>query len=183
MEFVTTGIAGLYAVHLKKLEDERGLFARTFCKNEFKQIGFDKEFVQFNHSYNKYKGTVRGMHFQHQPYGESKLIRCIQGAVYDVAVDLRAGSPTFLQHVGIELSAENMNSILIPEGFAHGFQTLEDNSALIYHHTAYYTPLAEDGLRYDDPALNIAWKLPAVQVSEKDRNYKLIDHNFKGINI
>jgi len=181
VEFIASDIEGLYTIRLKKLEDERGLFARTYCKNEFKQIGFDKEFVQFNHSFNKYKGTIRGMHFQNAPYCEFKLIRCIQGAVYDVAVDLRKDSPTFLKHFGVELSADNMVSILIPEGFAHGFQTLEDNSALIYHHTQYYTPNADAGFRFNDPALNIQWQLPAVMVSEKDRSYQLIDNNFKGI--
>jgi dTDP-4-dehydrorhamnose 3,5-epimerase len=181
MEFIPAYIEGLYVIHLKKLEDERGLFARTFCKNEFSQVGFNKEFVQFNHSLNKKKGTVRGMHFQNVPYGETKLIRCVQGSVYDVAVDLRKKSPTFLQHFGVELSAENMISMLIPEGFAHGFQTLEDNSALIYHHTQYYTPEAEVGVRFDDPALNVHWKLPAVMMSSKDKSYKLIGKNFKGI--
>jgi dTDP-4-dehydrorhamnose 3,5-epimerase len=183
MEFITTGINGLYAVQVKKLEDERGLFARTFCKNEFKQIGFDKEFVQFNHSFNRYKGTVRGMHFQQAPYAETKLIRCIQGAVYDVAVDLRKDSPTFLQHFGMELTEENMLSVLIPEGFAHGFQTLQHNSSLIYHHTQFYTPNADAGICFDDSALNIDWPLPAVMVSHKDRSYKMIDNNFKGITI
>jgi len=181
MEFIPANIEGLYIIQLKKLEDERGLFARTFCKNEFRQIGFNKEFVQFNHSFNKYKGTIRGMHFQHPPYTETKLIRCVQGAVYDVAVDLRAGSPTFLHHFGIELNAENMTSILIPEGFAHGFQTLEDNTALIYHHTEFYTAGADDGIGYNDPALKIAWQLPGVNISEKDKNYKPADKNFKGI--
>ena len=183
MEFTATHIEGVYIIGLKKLEDERGLFARTFCKNEFKQIGFDKEFVQFNHSFNKYKGTIRGMHFQQPAYSETKLIRCIQGAVYDVAVDLRTGSATFLQYFGIELSAQNMKSILIPEGFAHGFQTLEDDTALIYHHTQYYTPGADAGVRFDDPALHIDWKLPATMVSEKDKSYKMIDQKFKGITI
>lgn len=183
MNFETTNIAGLFTVQLKKLEDERGFFTRTFCKNEFKQVGFNKEFVQFNHSYNKLKGTIRGMHFQYAPFCETKLIRCIQGAVYDVAVDLREGSPTFLQHVGVELTAQNMTSILIPEGFAHGFQTLEDNTALIYHHTEFYTAGADGGLRYNDPALNIIWKLPAAQLSEKDKNYNLAEKNFKGIKI
>jgi dTDP-4-dehydrorhamnose 3,5-epimerase len=181
MEFIPAEIKGLFAIRVKKLEDERGLFARTFCKNEFRQIGFEKEFVQFNHSFNKHKGTVRGMHFQNAPYSETKLIRCIQGSVYDVAVDLRKGSPTFLQHFGIELSAENMLSILIPEGFAHGFQTLQDNSALIYHHTQYYTPGADAGFCFNDPALAINWKLPAVMLSSKDKSYKPIDNNFKGI--
>ena len=183
MEFTATHIEGLYIIGLKILEDDRGFFARTFCKKEFKQIGFDKEFVQFNHSYNKFKGTIRGMHFQNVPYAETKLIRCIQGAVYDVAVDLREGSPTFLQHFGVELSAENMTGILIPEGFAHGFQTLEDNTALIYHHTEYYTSAADNGLCYNDPALQINWRLPAVYVSEKDKNYKPAYKNFKGIKI
>lgn len=180
MEFIKTDIEGLYVVSLKKLEDDRGIFARTYCKKEFAEIGFDKEFVQFNHSLNRHKGTVRGMHFQRPPFAETKLIRCVQGAVYDVAVDLRKGSPTFLQHVGIELNEDNMFSMLIPEGFAHGFQTLKDNSALIYHHTAYYTPQADDGIRHDDPALGIQWKLPPVYVSEKDKAYKNIDHHFQG---
>ena len=123
----------------------------------------------------------RRWHFQQAPYGETKLIRCIQGSVYDVSVDIREGSPTFLKHFGVELSAENMISLLIPEGFAHGFQTLEDNTTLIYHHTQYYTPDVDAGLRFDDPALNIKWALPPVMVSEKDRSYKPIDNNFKGI--
>lgn len=183
MEFNPTDIKGLYSISLNKLEDERGLFARTYCKQAFKKIGFDKEFVQFNHSCNKYKGTIRGMHFQQMPYSETKLIRCIQGAVYDVSVDLRKGSPTFMQHYGINLSAENMISILIPEGFAHGFQTLSENAILIYHHTEYYTPTADSGIRYNDPALGINWPLTPAAVSEKDKTYTLIDAQFKSIKI
>ena len=183
MEFISTPIEGLYIVRPKKLQDDRGMFARTYCKKEFDSIGFDKEFVQFNHSFNKNKGTIRGMHFQQQPFAEAKLIRCIQGSVYDVAVDLRKNSPTFLQHVGVELSAENMLSIFIPEGFAHGFQALENDSGLIYHHTQYYTPSADAGVRYNDPALDIHWPLDAVAVSEKDKTYNPIDHHFKGIKI
>ena len=181
MEFIASHIDGLYTVLLKKLEDDRGLFARTYCKNEFKKIGFDKEFVQFNHSFNKLKGTIRGMHFQQMPFAETKLIRCVQGAIYDVAVDIRKNSPTYLQWFGAELTAENMVSVLIPEGFAHGFQTLKNDSALIYHHTAFYTPQADAGIRFDDAAININWKLPAVNISAKDKNYPLIDKNFKGI--
>jgi dTDP-4-dehydrorhamnose 3,5-epimerase len=183
LKFCKTGLEGLYTITLNKLQDERGLFARTFCKNEFKQIGFDKEFVQFNHSFNKHKGTIRGMHFQNVPYSETKLIRCVQGSVFDVAVDLREGSPTFLKYFATQLSAENMDSILIPEGFAHGFQTLEDNTALIYHHTEYYTPNADAGIRFDDKTVNIKWELPPVFASPKDNAYKLIDKNFKGIKI
>lgn len=178
MEFLATNIIGLYTIHLQKIKDDRGLFARTYCKNEFKEIGFDKEFVQFNHSFNKLKGTIRGLHFQQMPFAETKLIRCVQGAVYDVAVDLRKNSPTYLQWFAAELSAENMVSVLIPEGFAHGFQTLENDSALIYHHTAFYTPSADAGIRFDDPSINISWKLPAVNVSNKDKSYPIIDNNF-----
>lgn len=183
MEIIETNIQGVYIVKVKKITDDRGIFARTYCKNEFAKAGFNKEFVQFNHSYNKYKGTIRGMHFQQPPYSETKLIRCVQGAVLDVAVDIRQGSPTFLQHVSVELSAGNMQSILIPEGVAHGFQTLEDDTSLIYHHTQFYTPAADAGLRYDDPALHINWPLPPVQVSDKDKQYNLTDKNFKGISI
>jgi dTDP-4-dehydrorhamnose 3,5-epimerase len=183
LKFYKTELEGLYTISLNKLIDERGLFARTFCKDEFKQIGFDKEFVQFNHSFNKHKGTIRGMHFQNAPYSETKLIRCVQGSVFDVAIDLRERSSTFLKYFGMILSAENMDSILIPEGFAHGFQTLEDNTSLIYHHTQYYTAHADAGIRFDDKTLNIKWKLPPAFVSSKDNTYNLIDKNFKGIKI
>ena len=181
MEINASDIKGLYTVSVNKQEDERGFFARTFCKNEFEKIGFDKTFVQFNHSFNKEKGTIRGMHFQQPPFSETKLIRCVQGAVFDVAVDLRKDSPTFLKWFGVELSEENTVSVLIPEGFAHGFQTLRNGSALIYHHTEFYVPGADGGLRFDDPAINIEWKLPLTAISEKDKNYPLLDKNFKGL--
>ena len=183
MQFIETPLKGLYLIQLKILKDDRGFFARTFCKEQFSTIGFDKEFVQFNHSFNTLKGTIRGMHYQKPPFAETKLIRCTQGSVYDVAVDLRKGSPTYLQSFGVELSAENMICILIPEGFAHGFQTLEDNTSLIYHHTSYYTPNTEGGVRYDDTALNIPWPLPPINISLKDLSYLLIDQNFKAINL
>jgi dTDP-4-dehydrorhamnose 3,5-epimerase len=181
MEFIETPLKGLYVIHHEILKDDRGLFARTFCKEESKKIGFNKEFIQFNHSFNRSKGTIRGMHFQTAPYTETKLIRCIQGKVYDVAIDIRENSPTFLEYFGVELSAENMFSIFIPEGFAHGFQTIEDDTTLIYHHTQVYSPQADSGLRYDDVALGIEWQLTPTNVSEKDKNYKLIEKNFKGI--
>lgn len=123
------------------------------------------------------------MHYQKPPFAETKLIRCVQGSVYDVAVDLRKDSPTYLQSFGAELSAENMTCILIPEGFAHGFQTLEDNTALIYHHTNYYTPNTEGGVRFDDTALNITWQLPPVNISPKDLLYPLINQNFEAISL
>ena len=183
MEFIETPLEGLFLIRHKIFEDDRGLFARTFCKDEFSKIGFDKEFLQFNHSFNINRGTLRGMHFQAPPFSETKLIRCVQGKVYDVAVDLRRNSPTFLQHYGIELSSENLYSILIPEGFAHGFQTVEDNSALIYHHTQKYTPLADAGIRYNDKKLGINWPLMAINVSEKDKTYPLINNQFNGLEL
>jgi len=181
MKFIETPLRGLYVINPKVIEDDRGFFFRSYCKGEFAEILFQQDFVQFNHSFNKKKGTLRGMHFQKMPYSESKLIRCVQGSVYDVAVDLRKDSPTFLQHFGVILSAENKSSILIPIGFAHGFQTLEDNSALIYHHTEYYTPGSDCGLRYNDERLKINWPLPIVNLSQKDKLHPLIDNNFEGI--
>lgn len=180
MIFEETKLKGAYIISLQLLTDNRGGFTRTFCKKEFEQIGHKKEFVQLNHSYNTHKGTIRGMHFQLPPHQEIKLIRCIKGSVLDVIVDLRKDSETFLQHISIELSAENKKMIYVPENFAHGFQTLEDNCELIYHHTEFYTPQADSGLRFDDPALAINWPLPPVMVSDKDKNYKLINNNFKG---
>lgn len=176
MIFEETYLKGAYVVSLELVNDERGGFARTFCKKEFSKINHSKEFVQINHSYNTHKGTVRGMHFQVAPYQEIKLIRCVKGAVLDVIVDLRKNSPTFLKHFAIELSEENKKMIYVPEDFAHGFQTLTKNAELIYHHTQYYTPGSDSGIRFDDPTLNIKWPLEAVMVSNKDKNYKLIDN-------
>ena len=181
MNFFPTPLAGAYTVEPTLFIDHRGWFARTYCKNEFAEIGHTKEFVQMNQSYTKEKGTLRGMHFQHPPFREIKLVRCITGAVYDVIVDLRAGSSTFLQWFGTELSAVNHKMLYIPEGFAHGFQTLEKDSALLYHHTEFYTPDAEGGLRYDDPALSLTWPLPVAVISERDARHPLVDKNFKGI--
>lgn len=174
MKFVETDLQDLYIVEFKLFKDDRGFFARTFCKEEFAKINFDKEFVQFNHSYNRLKGTIRGMHYQTPPFGETKLIRCVKGSVYDVVVDFRKKSPTYLKSIAIELSELNMACILIPEGFAHGFQTLEDDTSLIYHHTNFYTPKSEGGIRYDDPKLNIHWPLKPMNISPKDLSYSLL---------
>lgn len=183
MEFIKTYLEGLYVIKHHVHSDDRGLFSRTFCKQEFNSIGFNKEFVQFNHSFNLKKGTLRGMHFQNIPFCEYKLIRCIAGSVFDVAVDVRKNSPTFLQHFSIELSSSNFLSILIPEGFAHGFQTLQDNTSLIYHHTQFFNNKSDSGLLYNDSLLSINWPLPIVNLSDKDKSYKNIDHNFKGIEL
>jgi dTDP-4-dehydrorhamnose 3,5-epimerase len=181
MKFIETSLASAYIIDLEPLRDERGLFARTFCQKEFAKIGFDKQIVQINHSITRQKGAIRGMHYQRPPASEKKIIRCVQGTVFDVMVDLRAGSPTFLQWHGVELSKDNMRMVYIPDGFAHGFQTLAENSELIYLHSAFYSPEYEHGLRFDDPALTIDWPLPAGVISTKDQSYSLIDYNFKGI--
>jgi dTDP-4-dehydrorhamnose 3,5-epimerase len=183
MNFVETPIAGAYYIELEPFLDERGLFVRTFCQRELAQIGFHKQIVQINHSVTRQKGTIRGMHYQLQPASETKLIRCVQGKVFDVMVDIRAGSPTFKQWCGVELSKDNMRMVYIPEGFAHGFQTLTDNTELIYHHSAFYNQELERGLRYNDVALSIKWPLPVRSISSKDQSYPGIDSNFKGIEI
>lgn len=181
MTFTETALKGSYIISLTPFNDDRGWFARTYCKNEFAAIGHHKEWVQMNHSFTKEKGTVRGMHFQHQPFSEIKMVRCISGAVLDVIVDIRKDSPTFLQHVSVELSAANKKMMYIPEGFAHGFQTLEDNTELIYHHSEFYKPGVEGGLKYNDPLFNIQWPLPIINLSERDNTHPLLDENFKGI--
>jgi dTDP-4-dehydrorhamnose 3,5-epimerase len=181
MHFHETGLAGAYIIDLEPFQDERGLFARTFCKREFEQIGHHKEFVQFNHSHSSTAGTLRGLHFQHPPFSEIKLIRCIKGAVWDVIVDIRQDSPTFLEHIGVELSESNMRMIYVPAGFAHGFQTLEDHTELIYHHTAYYAPEAEGGLYYKDLRLGIQWPLEPTVLSDKDQKHASMTNSFNGI--
>jgi len=181
MKFIEAPLSGAYVIELEPIRDERGFFARTFCQQEFSQIGFHKQIVQINHSVTRIKGAIRGMHYQRPPACETKLIRCVQGGVFDVMVDLRTDSPTLLHHYGVELSKDNMRMISIPEGFAHGFQTLTDDAELVYHHSAFYNPQCEHGLRFNDPALAINWPLPAGAVSPKDQSYPLIDDTFKGI--
>lgn len=181
MKFQQLPLSGAYTIELNAFEDERGWFARTFCKKTFaKEIGLVK-WVQINHSVTLAKGTIRGMHFQIPPVGEKKLIRCVLGSVYDVVVDIRQNSPTFLQWFGVELSDKNKRMLFIPEGFAHGFQTLEDNSQLIYHHSEFYEPGFEGGLRYDDKMLNIKWKLPLTNISQRDQTHPYLTKFFKGL--
>ncbi|MGC4104638.1 dTDP-4-dehydrorhamnose 3,5-epimerase [Ferruginibacter sp.] len=181
MTFTATSLKGSYIVELNAFTDERGWFARTYCKKEFEAIGHNSEWVQMNHSYTKQKGSIRGMHYQLPPFSEIKMVRCIAGAVYDVIIDLRKESPTFLQWFGTELSAENRKMLYIPEGFAHGFQTLSNDCELIYHHSQFYTPGAEGGIRYNDPAVNINWPLPANNISARDEQHPLLNENFKGL--
>lgn len=181
MIFNETPLKGSYVIELQPHADDRGWFARTFCKEEFSRIGHDKEWLQLNHSYTKNRGLVRGIHYQLPPLGEIKLVRCIAGEIYDVIVDIRKNSSTFLKFFGLELSAENKKMMYIPEGFAHGFQTLTEDCELIYHHTAMYTPAMEAGLRYDDELLGIQWPIPITAMSQKDRAHDYLDKDFKGI--
>jgi dTDP-4-dehydrorhamnose 3,5-epimerase len=176
-------MAGAYIVEPEPLSDQRGWFARTYCRSEFEQIGHRKEWVQMNHSYTREKGTIRGLHFQLPPYAEIKLIRCIAGAVFDVIVDVRSHSPGFLQWYGVELSAANKKMMYIPEGFAHGFQTLTDDAELVYCHSAYYMAGRESGIRYDDPVAGITWPLSVTEISDRDENHPLLDSQFTGIQI
>ncbi|HEY0432510.1 MAG TPA: dTDP-4-dehydrorhamnose 3,5-epimerase [Chitinophagaceae bacterium] len=181
MKFTPTPLPGSFEIQPQVFEDGRGTFYRYYDRDEFAAIGFDGEWVQLNHSYTTTRGTIRGMHYQRPPHGEIKLVKCIAGGVLDVIVDIRQGSATFLQSYAIELSADNRKMLYIPAGFAHGFQALENNSELIYHHSTVYSPAAEAGLKFDDPVLDIRWPLPAVLVSERDRSHAVIDTNFKGI--
>lgn len=181
MIFTETPLKGSYTIDIELVGDERGWFARTFCENEFKKIGHNTNWVQLNHSFTKNKGTVRGMHFQIYPYSEIKLVRCISGAVYDVIIDLRKDSDSFLKYFGIELSSANKKMIYIPKGFAHGFQTLTDNCELLYHHSTFYTPNSEAGIKYNDPKLNINWPTQITSLSERDNSHLLINQNFKGL--
>jgi len=172
MIFTETELAGAFIVDLARHEDNRGFFARVFCQQEFEAHGLKPLIAQANVGSNRYRGTVRGMHFQFPPAAETKYVRCVRGAVLDIIVDLRPESPTYLQHVTVELSAKNQRGIYIPERFAHGYQTLEDDTDTIYMVGEFYTPGVEGGLRHDDPALGLSWPLPVDVISEKDRAWK-----------
>ena len=181
MIFTPTSLSGSFLIDLEPYSDDRGWFARFYCEKEFERIGHTKKWVQLNHSATYNKASLRGMHYQLPPYREIKMVRCIAGAVYDVIIDIRKGSATFLQWFGAELSAANKRMLYIPEGFAHGFQCLTDNCELIYHHTEFYTPNAEGGIRFDDPAVNINWPLPAGILSARDAGHPYLTDDFKGI--
>ena len=170
MKFTETTFNGLYVIEPELIKDVRGTFARTFCKKEFERINFVKDFVQVNRSFNYKKGTLRGMHYQAPPHAETKLIGCLAGAVFDVAVDLREDSNTYLNWYGIELSGKNMKMLFIPEGFAHGYVTLEDNTELIYHHTEFFDPHFEKRIHYKDPRISINWPVSIDKISDKDNN-------------
>jgi dTDP-4-dehydrorhamnose 3,5-epimerase len=181
MKFTQTPLEGSYIIELSPIIDDRGWFARTYCKQEFEQIGHSSEWLQLNHSFTSKKGAIRGMHFQYPPHQEIKMVRCVAGKVFDVIIDLREGSPTLFKWFGTELSAANKRMLYIPMGFAHGFQTLADDCELIYHHSSYYTPGAEGGVRYNDARINIGWPLPVADISARDQAHPLLDDSFNGI--
>ncbi|MBK8047652.1 MAG: dTDP-4-dehydrorhamnose 3,5-epimerase [Anaerolineales bacterium] len=172
MNFIPTPLEGAFVIEPERFVDDRGFFARTWCQREFGQQGLVNEFVQTNVSYNVRAGTVRGMHYQLPPHSEVKIVRVTRGRIYDVIVDIRPGSPTFLQKTGVELDAENRLSLYVPRGFAHGFQTLADDTEVFYQMSAYYMPDFARGLRWNDPLIDVIWPLPVSVIAERDRTYR-----------
>lgn len=183
MKIISTSLPGLKVVQTTPFLDSRGAFARWFCERELAEIIGDHQIVQINHSKTVAGGAVRGLHFQKPPHSEMKLVRCIKGRVWDVAVDLRKGSPTCLKWHAEELTPANARMMAIPEGFAHGFQVLEPESELLYLHTAFYAPEFEGGLRFNDPVLDISWPMPVTDVSVRDQSHPIIDQIFVGLNV
>jgi dTDP-4-dehydrorhamnose 3,5-epimerase len=174
MIFTKTELKDAFIIDLEERPDNRGFFARTFCAKEFEAHGLKPTVAQCNLSFNYKKGTLRGMHYQIAPAAETKLIRCTKGAIYDVIIDMRPESPSFLSHIGVELSAENHRALYVPEMFAHGYLTLTDETEIVYQVGEFYTPGYERGLRYDDPFFNIDWPIDVTVISEKDLNWPLL---------
>lgn len=179
MVFVETKLKGAFIIEPERIADERGFFARTWCAHEFEAHGLSARLAQCNVSFNAKKGTLRGMHYQTAPYEEAKLVRCTRGAIYDVIIDLRASSATFRQWLGVTLTSQNHRMLYMPESFAHGFQTLEDETEVFYQMSEFHAPAHASGVRWDDPAFNIQWPLLSeLIISDKDRNYP--DFTLKG---
>jgi dTDP-4-dehydrorhamnose 3,5-epimerase len=168
MIFRETTLKGAFVIEIEKFEDKRGFFARAWCQKEVEANGLVSRVVQTNISFNKKRGTLRGMHYQVAPYEQVKLVRCTRGVIYDVIIDLRPDSPTFRKWTGVELTAENYTMLYVPENFAHGFQTLEYNTEATYQVSQFYSPQSERGVRYDDPVFQVEWPLPVEVISEKD---------------
>lgn len=175
MIFTETKLAGAFTIDLERREDARGFFARAFCQKEFAAHGLKPVIAQANIASNRKRGTLRGMHFQYPPAAETKLVRCTRGAILDIIVDLRPESPTYLQHVAVELTEDNQRALYVPERFAHGYQALRDDTDTSYQVGEYYTPASEGGLRPHDRRLGLEWPLPVTVISDKDRNWKLLD--------
>jgi dTDP-4-dehydrorhamnose 3,5-epimerase len=174
-------LLGLKRIERQRIGDQRGSLSRIFCEAELKKCGWNQPIAQINHTHTVTKGTVRGLHYQHPPHAEMKLVSCLQGVIWDVAVDLRVDSPTFLQWHAERLSAENGRALLIPEGFAHGFQTLSDDVQLLYCHSANYEPKAEAGINILEPRLAINWPLPVSEYSQRDQAFSLLDEQYPGV--
>jgi dTDP-4-dehydrorhamnose 3,5-epimerase len=184
LNFTETPLKGAWIIEPNLFIDHRGFFGRIFCTEEFKQHGLKHELLQSNHSMSKGKGTIRGMHYQRPPFAETKMVKCVKGRIFDVIVDVRKDSPTFLQWYGAELTAENKKMMYIPEGFAHGFQALEEEVEIIYLVTAPYAPDHERGVRFDDPKVNIQWPITTdIITSDKDRAVPLLTDEFEGIEL
>ena len=183
MKIISTKMEGLYVGETNFNTDDRGSFSRLFCKQDLSLAIGNRDIVQINLSQTKTPGVIRGIHFQYSPHAEMKLVRCVKGRSWDLVVDLRAGSPTFMQWHAEELSPQNARMMIIPEGFAHGFQALEHDSELLYLHTAFHTPDAEGGILYNDPQLQISWPLPVANLSDRDKSYPLIPSDFCGIKL
>jgi dTDP-4-dehydrorhamnose 3,5-epimerase len=182
LDFVSTSLNGLYSIKRKPIKDQRGFINRLFCAEEITGIGLKNTIVQINHTMTRQKGAIRGLHFQYSPYTETKTVTCLKGKVFDVAVDIRKNSPTFLQWHAEELSEYNHASLYIPDGFAHGFQALTNDCELLYLHSEFYQSDAEGALNVLDPRLSIDWPLQITEISERDCNHSMINL-FKGIEI
>ena len=181
MNLIETSIVGILVVESTAFQDNRGAFSRLFCSRELQVIVDPRLIVQINHSTTHSVGAVRGLHFQNPLHAEMKIVRCLKGRVFDVAVDLRQGSPTFLKWTAVELTPENHLALVIPEGCAHGFQVLEEDSELLYLHTAFYTPNAEGAVRFDDPGIDVNWPLAPTDLSARDLSHSHLKEDFKGI--
>lgn len=171
MNFSKLELRDAYLVELDKHGDQRGFFARLYCQKEFEEHGLVPQVVQANISFSKIKGTLRGLHYQDEPFAETKFIRCVKGAICDVIIDILPGSPTYKQWFAVELTADNYKMLYVPKGYAHGFQSLEPDTEVTYLVSEFYAPQAEGGVRFDDPAFNIDWPLPVTEISDKDRNW------------
>jgi dTDP-4-dehydrorhamnose 3,5-epimerase len=180
MIFTTTALQGAYIVELERREDQRGFFARAWCQQEFEAHGLNPCIVQANLAFSPRRGTLRGLHYQLAPCEEAKLVRCTRGAVYDVIVDLRPGSPTHRRWIGVELTADNRRMLYVPEGFAHGYLTLVDESEVFYQTSQFYAPACARGVRYDDPAFGIAWPIEIAMISDADQNWPAYDAEVHG---
>jgi dTDP-4-dehydrorhamnose 3,5-epimerase len=178
MIFRKTALKGAYIIELEPHCDERGQFVRTWCRDEFRRHGIETAFVQTAVSINQLRGTLRGLHWQAAPHEEAKIVRCARGAIYDVIVDIRPDSPTFGQWLGLTLPARAQLMLFVPQGFAHGFQTLEDDTEVSYQLSAGYAPSAARGLRHNDPALAIDWPLPVSRISDRDKSWPLLQHGY-----